>query len=159
MNSQLLWQWMFVDYPPCEGVNDCLLDNCQISSLPRDCVVFVKCEPKSSQSKEPKTLTTSVCVHWIYFTHVFHNLSWITEINELFREILIYWDAPVKRCCTECAQRYVFLWDQVALKVKHTNTPPLLSPPKYSLLSVDGKLADLIKFLSFIMSLSYIQII
>ncbi len=25
----------------------------------------------------------------------FHNLSWITEINELFHNILIYWDAPV----------------------------------------------------------------
>ncbi len=25
----------------------------------------------------------------------FHNLSWITEINELFHYILIYWDAPV----------------------------------------------------------------
>ncbi len=27
--------------------------------------------------------------------HKFHNLSWITEINELFHDILIYWDAPV----------------------------------------------------------------
>ncbi len=27
--------------------------------------------------------------------HEFHNLSWITEINELFHDILIYWDAPV----------------------------------------------------------------
>ncbi len=27
----------------------------------------------------------------------FHNLSWITEINELFHDILIYWDAPVHR--------------------------------------------------------------
>ncbi len=25
--------------------------------------------------------TTSVCVHWIYLIHKFHNLSWITEIN------------------------------------------------------------------------------
>ncbi len=57
--------------------------------------VFVKCEPKSSQLKEPKTWTTSVCVHWIYLIHEFHNLSWITEINELFHNILIYWDAPV----------------------------------------------------------------
>ncbi len=54
--------------------------------------VFVKCEPKSSQLKEPNT---SVCVHWIYLIHEFHNLSWITEINELFHDILIYWDAPV----------------------------------------------------------------
>ncbi len=39
--------------------------------------------------------TTSVYVHWIYLIHEFHNLSWITEINELFHDILIYWDAPV----------------------------------------------------------------
>ncbi len=60
-----------------------------------NCWVFVKCEPKSSQLKEPKTLTTSVCVHWIYLIHELHNLSWITEINELFHDIVIYWDAPV----------------------------------------------------------------
>ncbi len=57
--------------------------------------VFVKCEPKSSQLKEPKTQTISVCVHWIYLIHEFHNLSWITEINELFHDIPIYCDAPV----------------------------------------------------------------
>ncbi len=34
--------------------------------------VFVKCEPKSSQLKEPKT---SVCVYLIYLKHKFHNLS------------------------------------------------------------------------------------
>ncbi len=33
-------------------------------------------------------------VHWIYLIHEFHYLSWITEINELFHDILI-WDAPV----------------------------------------------------------------
>ncbi len=37
--------------------------------------VFVKCEPKSSQLKETKTYTSSVCVHLIYFIHKFHNLS------------------------------------------------------------------------------------
>ncbi len=45
--------------------------------------------------KKNKDLTTSVCVHLMYLIHEFHNLSWITEINELFHEILIYWDAPV----------------------------------------------------------------
>ncbi len=30
-----------------------------------------------------------------YVIHEFHNLSWITEINELFHDILIYWDSPV----------------------------------------------------------------
>ncbi len=34
-------------------------------------------------------------MHWIDLKHEFHNLSWITEINELFHDILIYWDAPV----------------------------------------------------------------
>ncbi len=34
-------------------------------------------------------------MHWIYLIHEFHNLSWITEINELFHNIRIYWDAPV----------------------------------------------------------------
>ncbi len=57
--------------------------------------VYVKYEPKSSQLKEPKTQATSVCVHFIYLIHKFHNLSWITEINKLFHDILIYWDAPV----------------------------------------------------------------
>ncbi len=37
-------------------------------------------------------------MHWIYLIHKFHNLSWITEINELFHDILIYWDAPVRGC-------------------------------------------------------------
>ncbi len=27
--------------------------------------------------------------------HEFHNLSCITKINEIFHDILIYWDAPV----------------------------------------------------------------
>ncbi len=34
-------------------------------------------------------------MHLIYLIHVFHNLSWIPEINELFHDIIIYWDAPV----------------------------------------------------------------
>ncbi len=34
-------------------------------------------------------------MHWIYLIHEFHNLSWITKINELVHDILIYWDAPV----------------------------------------------------------------
>ncbi len=34
-------------------------------------------------------------MHWIYLIHEFHNLSWITEINELFHDIIIYWDASV----------------------------------------------------------------
>ncbi len=45
--------------------------------------------------KITKDLKTSVCVHWIYVIHKFNNLIWITEINELFNDILIYWDAHV----------------------------------------------------------------
>ncbi len=37
-------------------------------------------------------------MHWIYLIHKFRNLSWITEINELFHDILIYWDAPACKC-------------------------------------------------------------
>ncbi len=33
-------------------------------------------------------------MQWIYLKHEFHNLSWITEINELFHYIIIDWDAP-----------------------------------------------------------------
>ncbi len=36
----------------------------------------------------------SLCALYLFNTQ-FYNLSWITEINELFHDILIYWDAPV----------------------------------------------------------------
>ncbi len=42
-----------------------------------------------------RTKDLNYCVHWIYLIYKFHNLSWITEINELFHDILIYWGAPV----------------------------------------------------------------
>ncbi len=41
-------------------------------------------------------------MHWIYLIHEFHNLSWITEINELFHDIIIYWDAPVSIISIQC---------------------------------------------------------
>ncbi len=37
----------------------------------------------------------SLCALNLFYTHEFHNLSWISEINELFHDILINWDAPV----------------------------------------------------------------
>ncbi len=43
-------------------------------------------------------------MHWIYLINEFHNLSWITEIKELFHDILIYWDAPV------CLHRCIYLF-------------------------------------------------
>ncbi len=36
----------------------------------------------------------NLCALNLFNTQV-HNLSWITEINEIFHDILIYWDAPV----------------------------------------------------------------
>ncbi len=48
---------------------------------------------------------TSVFVHWLYLIHEFHNLSWIAEINELFHDIQIYWDAPV--CMYVCINMYM----------------------------------------------------
>ncbi len=53
-------------------------------------------------------------MHWIYLIHKFHNLSWITEINELFHDILIYWDAPVlfwpELLPVSCALDYIHGW-------------------------------------------------
>ncbi len=37
-------------------------------------------------------------MHLIYSVHENHNLSWVTDTNELFHDILIYWDAPVCVC-------------------------------------------------------------
>ncbi len=34
----------------------------------------------------------------MYLIYEFHNLSWITEINELFHDILMHLDAPVYPC-------------------------------------------------------------
>ncbi len=53
-------------------------------------------------------------MHWIYLIHEFHNLSWITEINELFHDILIYWDAPV--------DDLYFSWKQWFEVKKHLNS-------------------------------------
>ncbi len=50
--------------------------------------VFVKCEPKSSQLKEQRLNYFSLCALNLLNTRV-HNFSWITEINELFHDILI----------------------------------------------------------------------
>ncbi len=46
-------------------------------------------------------------MHWIYLIHEFHNLSWITEINELFHDILIHWDAPV---CIYIYTVYIYIY-------------------------------------------------
>ncbi len=55
-------------------------------------------------------------MHLIYLIHKFHNLSWITEINELFHDILIYWDAPV----FDCAEVEVYF--RYTLNILHLKT-------------------------------------
>ncbi len=57
--------------------------------------VFVKCEPKIITIKRTKDLNYFSLCALNLFNIQFHNLSWITEINELFHDVLIYWDAPV----------------------------------------------------------------
>ncbi len=37
----------------------------------------------------------SVCVEWMYTLYKFHFLNGISEINQLFDDILIIWPAPV----------------------------------------------------------------
>ncbi len=54
-------------------------------------------------------------MHWIYLIRKFHNLSWITEINELFHDILIYCDAPV----------YLSIWLYRTDVVRSTEKPLL----------------------------------
>ncbi len=44
-------------------------------------------------------LLQSLCIELLI--HEFRNLSWITEKNELFHDILIYWDAPVWLRCRD----------------------------------------------------------
>ncbi len=62
-----------------------------------------------------KKLEFSGKVHWIYLIQEFHNLSWITEINELFHDILIDWDAPVY---AKTLQSYGFASKNVVLSNK-----------------------------------------
>ncbi len=57
-------------------------------------------------------------MHLIYLIHEFHNLSWITEINELFHDILIYWDAPVY--FTALVDNYFFQWENLAWRLLYT---------------------------------------
>ncbi len=50
-------------------------------------------------------------MHWIYLIHEFHNLSWITEMNELFLDI--DWDAPVCVCVYVCVCVCVCVYGRV----------------------------------------------
>ncbi len=123
--NECLWLSLLV-----KGVNDCLLDNCQISSLPHDCVAYwTKLRDHFEGSGNLcrcfelicwftillicwDSELAGLCLMWAtmitikrtkdlnyfslralnLFNTEFHNLSWITETNELFHDILIYWD-------------------------------------------------------------------
>ncbi len=70
-------------------------------------------------------------MHWIYLIHEFHNLSWITEINELFHDILIYWDAPVSaspvylyKYFLKLQQKHIHLLKYIVHKVLHNKSDP-----------------------------------
>ncbi len=56
--------------------------------------VFISCH-LSSKLKEINTWNISVCVEWMYTLYKFHFLNGISEINQLFDDILIIWPAPV----------------------------------------------------------------
>ncbi len=74
-------------------------------------------------------------MHWIYLIHEFHNLSWITEINELFHHILIYWDATVflnkynKKCSCD------LMWSIITKSVMKKNWTCSAAPLELTLAS------------------------
>ncbi len=55
----------------------------------------------------------SLCV--LNLIQEFHNLSWITEINELFHNILIYWDAAI------CIVILIFMGDPTTTTTDDNN--------------------------------------
>ncbi len=55
----------------------------------------------------------------MYLIHEFHNLSWITEINLLFHDILIYWHAPV---CPEACLLFYYTLKSVYLFLHQKST-------------------------------------
>ncbi len=69
--------------------------------------------------KNQRLKTTSVCVHWIYLIHEFHNLSWITEINELFHDILISLCVCVCVCVCVCCT-----YLRCSLRLSISQNPP-----------------------------------
>ncbi len=58
---------------------------------------------KFSQGKNiSQLMLLNMRISLTIFDKQFHNLSWITEINEFFHDILIYWDAPVHYYNIKC---------------------------------------------------------
>ncbi len=52
----------------------------------------------------------SVCVEWMYTLYKFHFLNGISEINQLFDDILIIWPAPVCVCVCVCVCMYIYIY-------------------------------------------------
>ncbi len=75
--------------------------------------VFISCQ-LSSKLKEINTWNISVCVEWMYTLYKFHFLNGISEINQLFDDILIIWPAPV--------YIYIYIYTQT---YTHTHTHTL----------------------------------
>ncbi len=77
-------------------------------------------------------------MHWIYLIHEFHNLSWITEINELFHNILIEMHLYICICIYIYIYIYIYTytltWQQLNafrhLDVKTTFKPSIRTGKK-----------------------------
>ncbi len=59
-------------------------------------------------------------MHWIYLIHKFHNLSWITEINKLFHDILIYWDVEICLYISLCWYTFINDLRYKSSEIMHT---------------------------------------
>ncbi len=82
----------------------------------------------------------------MYLIHEFHNVSWITEINELFHDILIYWDAPVSVLICVLSAYFVFVCTVFAQCQKDPHLMITVFPRTPShLLAAKGKLSYLLK--------------
>ncbi len=69
--------------------------------------VFISCQ-LSSKLKEINTWNIKVCVEWMYTLYKFHFFNGISEINQLFDDILIIWPAPV--CMYVCVYIYIYMY-------------------------------------------------
>ncbi len=79
------------------------------------------------------------------FIHEFHNLSWITEINELFHDIIIYWEPPasvlrrhiyVAKCKSILTNQKMHEVTRFAQYDQNISTVPLLDIQKMCILLV-----------------------
>ncbi len=54
----------------------------------------------------------------MYTLYKFHFLNGISEINQLFDDILIIWPAPVYVCMYVCMYVYVYMYDITLFSLK-----------------------------------------